>query len=770
MSTDGSIHVPNVDPTNLDTPSAGRSRICVDVATGRLSTKDSSGTVTTYGDDADVTALAAQVATNIGDIATNAGDISAHIADTANPHGVTRAQVGIASGDTNGQILEWDTGTDEWIKSARMYFDEAEPTGAGLRVEGNIIAGPAGSIKLRRVASPAPATILGANNTFNSVALTSTEETLILGRSNNIRPPPSSGGNITVVGYNNTISNSSNSNILLIGQSVSLTGLSANAVVIANGGGFSSGCQDSVIIGRPDGTGADAVIIGRTAQGGAGTVALGRNAKATATGAIALGRNSLAASTYSVAIGYDASTTAGNQVRIGSVSRPLTLSCSSTVSVDSTSDSTSVSSGSFTTLGGAGVAKALYVGTSVNVRPTSAYSCFTARVAEGFGVPVGDNVFVSLEGGALTSHGNSYGILTNHVARSASTDKIIGSSGFRTGAAWGTGTLDSVFVIKTRKSDTLADRFVINGTDAQLDATLLVTQDVTVQHTGTTSLNVISASGNGSSAILLGEGGAAEAQIKYDGTPNTIFIGKSDGTKNVSIERDSGDTTISSTTTSTSTTTGALKVSGGLGVVGALYVGGTIKHRASSTIGTYLLDIEGGSADDELAQLRRQNTNGGGFQFTANNGDVVLFFTDQSYNRRAYVASKANSTQMYIGCGSSLSGANSAISIDSSNQTNLRNRVTIEGGLVLPSSDKAANYTMTSADHIIKITGAGVTIELYDSPTNGWQAVVVNRDAGANTVDGNGKNIEGSATIAIPGNSTKRFNFNTTTDEWEDIT
>ena len=82
----------------------------------------------------DLDALETQVATNVSDIATNASDLSTHIGDTANPHAVSKAQVGLSnvldtlhnftasvaptatddSGDGYSKGSLWIYGTEAW--------------------------------------------------------------------------------------------------------------------------------------------------------------------------------------------------------------------------------------------------------------------------------------------------------------------------------------------------------------------------------------------------------------------------------------------------------------------------------------------------------------------------------------------------------------------------------------------------------------------------------------------------------------------------------
>lgn len=583
MTTNGSIYVPEVDGATLDTPDAGRSRIHVDLATGRLATKDSGGAVTVYGDAADLSAVAAQVATNVLDIASNAAAISAHIADTNNPHGVTRAQLGLEDGVIDGQFLEWDQDTTEYIKSPSISFDYADTYGIGnaLVIVGNIVCGPSGSLRIRRVESPAPATIFGANNVFNSVGITSSRETLIVGRNNDIRPPPDNGDDLVCFGMSNTVSNGSNSNMVLVGRSNAVTGAAANTIIVGNGGSYSGTLTDAVIVGRPDGVQSSDVVIGRSTQGSSNSVAIGRSCKVLASGGTAVGRNANVAAGHSnsVAIGYDSLTTASNQVRLGSVSRPLDVSCSNKLSVDSNTSATSPSSG------------ALLVGTTA-----------LSQVAIGGGNIIADNTIKSL----------------------------------------------------------------------------------------------------------------LEVQTALMQASNRIL------------------------------------------------------HRASSTVGAYLLDIEGGSGDSSICQMRRNNANGGGVQLQANNGDVQLYFTSSNYTRRSYISSKANSNALYIGIGSSLDENLAGVYLDSNNYVSIRNRlITTGAGRVINYRSLAVDTVASATDHYIRLTGTAITLTLSASPVDGRAIKIANRDGGSNTVDGNGKNIEGSATDSLPSMATREYVFNATSDQWE---
>lgn len=98
-----------------------------------------------------------------------------------------------------------------------------------------------------------------------------------------------------------------------------------------------------------------------------------------------------------------------------------------------------------------------------------------------------------------------------------------------------------------------------------------------------------------------------------------------------------------------------------------------------STIGSYILTIQGGPGDDELLRMRRQNALGGGFQFKASNGNVNLFLTSQNYTVRSHISSRGNTNELRIGTGSSPNNLTSAIYIDSGNDVRLNNSLVVEG-------------------------------------------------------------------------------------------
>lgn len=91
----------------------------------------------------------------------------------------------------------------------------------------------------------------------------------------------------------------------------------------------------------------------------------------------------------------------------------------------------------------------------------------------------------------------------------------------------------------------------------------------------------------------------------------------------------------------------------------------------------------------------------------------------------------------------------------------------------LPVSTKTATYTCTTSDYVIlgDTTSGSFSIKLPASPANG-DPFVIKKVAAANTLtlDGNGNNIQGSATIAVTTNNlTYSVVFDSTSNEWKII-
>jgi len=100
-----------------------------------------------------------------------------------------------------------------------------------------------------------------------------------------------------------------------------------------------------------------------------------------------------------------------------------------------------------------------------------------------------------------------------------------------------------------------------------------------------------------------------------------------------------------------------------------------IGPHGGSTLGSYLLDIQGGAGDDELIRGRRDNALGGGFEIQAGNGDAGLYLTNGSYSRVSgghIVVDHNNSDRVHIGSGD-LDKNNSAIVVTDGNRVKLLN-------------------------------------------------------------------------------------------------
>lgn len=95
---------------------------------------------------------------------------------------------------------------------------------------------------------------------------------------------------------------------------------------------------------------------------------------------------------------------------------------------------------------------------------------------------------------------------------------------------------------------------------------------------------------------------------------------------------------------------------------GANYLG----SQQGAAVGGYVVTIQGGSGDDEILQMRRNNALGGGFQFRAANGNVVMRFTDGAYNQKVVLWSDHSDDEFFIDVGATQSEATAALKIDSS--------------------------------------------------------------------------------------------------------
>ncbi len=125
------------------------------------------------------------------------------------------------------------------------------------------------------------------------------------------------------------------------------------------------------------------------------------------------------------------------------------------------------------------------------------------------------------------------------------------------------------------------------------------------------------------------------AGIGYEETADKIFLGHGNniaGPLAAGLVINADNTvTVQDTTASTSATTGALVVAGGVGVAGSVNVNGMTNIGSGAAGGTtFLLNVQGGSADQNLLRLRRANSLGGRFDFTASSNKPSIKISDQS--------------------------------------------------------------------------------------------------------------------------------------------
>lgn len=143
---------------------------------------------------------------------------------------------------------------------------------------------------------------------------------IVIGKNISLIGTDPAGSTMLVVGEDITTGSNASSDLVAFGKNITFGGNSrANAVVVGNGGTFGP-VNDSVVVGRPDATGASSVIIGRQARTGQDGVAVGRQARADNQGT-AIGRSaSTAGFTNSTAVGRNALCTAANQMMLGTAS------------------------------------------------------------------------------------------------------------------------------------------------------------------------------------------------------------------------------------------------------------------------------------------------------------------------------------------------------------------------------------------------------------------------------------------------------------------
>jgi hypothetical protein len=337
------------------------------------------------------------------------------------------------------------------------------------------------------------------------------------------------GKSLTKTGnYNNTV---------LVGMNVSVgAGSHANAIVIVNGGTATS-CNDSIVIGRPDGTGASAVIIGRTANGGPNSVVIGHAAVATGSNGTALGKSATAAAfSYGCAIGSGATCTAANQIMLGRSNER--------VQIPGTEASTDSLTGALRVAGGVGIAGALVV------RGGTADASANTIIGASTSAPVTQTVIIGDLAGALDAT-SARNVFIGYNAKS-------------------TGDSDDVVVIG-------ANAYVGNANNGA----------VVIGASASAAASDAIALGRGTSAtaidtVALGRGASATAI-------DAVAIGRSASSTVAGIITLGANgahiaVSVPMTTTANSSTTGALRVAGGVGLNENLYVTGYTNLGLASTI------------------------------------------------------------------------------------------------------------------------------------------------------------------------------------------
>jgi hypothetical protein len=531
--------------------------------------------------------------------------------------------------------------------------DGALVVSGGLGVGGSVrsgsmmeaYSGTAGAIKLEYDATRGGLSI-GTNNTWvNSVAGLGG---VMLGRDIQNFCPGSGTSNLIVGKSIGVTANASN--LVLMGTSVTLGGsASSNGIVLANGGTFSA-VNDSVIIGRPDGTAATAVLVGRVANVGTSGVAIGHSAVATGGNATAVGRSATSAGfSYGCAIGSGATCTAANQVMLGRSNER--------VQVPGTEAATSTTTGALRVAGGVGISGALYVGTRTGTATALAGFDANGRLIETTAAPGGATLTATqigfgdgsnlLSGSPTLTYSATAltgGISTSNPIRftrglmTSASSTITGTEAWNNAGVAFTTVFFNVTDAASAASSLLMDLQVNSVSQFKVGKTGAVTAAGPLTAAGVSSVGAITAvaSATQDGVRLQGRAGgtasyvgtltpdALSASRTYtlpdaDGTVAltsqlagmitgtgvsgrvSYWTGTSTQGGDASFTYDPALTTgglkVANTTTSTSTTTGALTVVGGAGVGGALWVGGTVNVRPAA--GAATLNVLGATSDQD---------------------------------------------------------------------------------------------------------------------------------------------------------------------------
>ena len=175
-------------------------------------------------------------------------------------------------------------------------------------------------------------------------------------------------------------------------------------------------------------------------------------------------------------IGQRAGGGTGLDVRAGAMSAGTslftvngTVLATGVVQVKYTTASTSTTSGAQTVAGGLGVAGAIFAGSGTIGHTSfstgsSVWPAITASVPEG-GAPTGDSTAILIQAGATPGSGSNRGLFVEMQAKNSTNYYTIGRTGFRTGVAWGSAALNSVFVLSTIVAGTPTDALFVDGID-----------------------------------------------------------------------------------------------------------------------------------------------------------------------------------------------------------------------------------------------------------------------------------------------------------------
>ena len=239
----------------------------------------------------------------------------------------------------------------------------------------------------------------------------------------------------------------------------------------------------------------------------------------------------------------------GTTLNVTGASTLSTLNVSGITTVSNTTDSTISTNGALIVSGGIGIAKACFIGTTLNVSGASILSS-TLNVS-------GASTLSTLSVSGITTVSNT-------------TDSTISTNGALI-VSGGLGIAKKCFIGTT----------LTVGGASTLNNTLNVT--------GVTTVSNITDSTSSISGALIVSGGIGIAKACYIGTTLNVTGASTFNTLSVT-----GITTVSNTTDSTISTNGALIVSGGLGIAKACFIGTTLNVTGASTLNN-TLNVTGAS-------------------------------------------------------------------------------------------------------------------------------------------------------------------------------